>query len=239
MTHQQYSRFMTTRWTLVGEAVSGGDEESAQRALGDLFRIYWQPLYRFLRRNGKNVEDAEDLVQGFFEKLVTGDGLRLADPDRGCFRSFLLSAMKNYMANQWRRDHSQKRGGRSPHLSLDWQDAETGLTLDVGDPRSPDKLYDREWAMALLDKVLCDMEQEEEGFAKWRPFLSMSGEQVSYAELARQEGMSEGAVRVAVHRLRKRYKQRMRDEIAGTLEDRSRVDEEMQLLISALSEDFS
>ena len=238
MAHHPHSRFMTTRWTLVGEAVNGGDEESAHRALGDLFRIYWQPLYRYLRRNGKSVEDAEDLVQGFFERLMTGDGLRLADRERGCFRSFLLSAMKHYMANQWRRDHAQKRGGLSQHLSIDWQDAETGLTLDVEDARSPDKLYDREWAMALLDKVLHDMEQEEEGFSKWKPFLSVSGEPVSYADLARREGMSEGAVRVAVHRLRKRYRTRMRDEIAGTLEDRSRVDEEMHLLIAALSEDF-
>ena len=230
---------MTTRWTLVGQAVNAGDKDSAHQALGDLFRIYWQPLYRYLRRNGKSVQDAEDLVQGFFEQLLTRDGLRLVDRDRGCFRSFLLSAMKHYMANQWRRDHAKKRGGQSQHLSLDWEDAETGLTLDVGDERSPDKLYDREWAMALLEKVLRDMEREEEGFAKWKPFLSMNGERVSYADLARQEGMSEGAVRVAVHRLRKRYKQRMREEIAGTLEDRSRVDEEMQFLISALSGDFS
>ena len=238
MADHQSSQFMTTRWTLVGEAMSGDDVESAPNALNELFGIYWQPLYRFVRRSGKRAEDAEDLVQGFFEQLMGSDGLRLADRERGRFRTFLLSAMKNYMANQWRRSHSQKRGGFSQHMSLDWEDAETGLKLDVEDTRSPDKWYDREWAMALLDKVLNNMEQEEEGFAKWKPFLSVSGDQISYADLAKQEGMSEGAVRVAVHRLRKRYKQRMRDEIAGTLEEDSMVDEEMQLLISALSDDF-
>jgi RNA polymerase sigma-70 factor (ECF subfamily) len=230
---------MTTRWTLVGKAVSSGDTDSPNNALGDLFGIYWQPLYRFVRRTGKSAQDAEDLVQGFFERLMVGDGLRLADPERGCFRSFLLSAMKNHMANQWRRDHSQKRGGFTQHMSLDWEDAETGLKLNAKDTRSPDKWYDREWAVALLDKVLNDMEQEEEGFTKWKPFLSMNGGQTSYAELAREEGMGEGAVRVAVHRLRKRYRVRMRKEIAGTLEEDSMVDQEMQVLLSALSDDFS
>jgi RNA polymerase sigma-70 factor (ECF subfamily) len=230
--------FLTTRWTLVGKAVASGDTE-ARRALDDLFRIYWKPLYRYVRRTGKSPEDAEDLVQGFFGLLVTGDGLRLADRERGRFRAFLLAAVKNFMVSEWRREHRQKRGGFAAHLSLDWQDAETGLKLEVEDSRSPDRLFDKEWAMALLAKVLDDLEREEPEFSRWKPFLSMSRERLPYAEIARQFGMGEGAVRVAVHRLRKRYRESVRGEIAGTLTEPSMVEEEMRALFSALTEDFS
>jgi RNA polymerase sigma factor (sigma-70 family) len=230
--------FLTTRWTLVGKAVASGDTE-ARRALDDLFRIYWKPLYRYVRRMGKSPEDAEDLVQGFFGLLMAGDGLRLADRERGRFRAFLLAAIKNYMASEWRREHRQKRGGFAIHLSLDWQDAETGLTLEAEDKRSPDRLFDREWAIALLEKVLDDLEREEPEFTRWKPFLSMSRERLSGAEIARQFGMGEGAVRVAAHRIRKRYRERVREEIAGTLTEPSMVEEEMRALFSALTEDFS
>jgi RNA polymerase sigma-70 factor (ECF subfamily) len=238
MTAEQPTLFVTTRWTLVGRAVGSCGTE-ARNALGDLLGIYWKPLYRFIRRTGKRPEDAEDLVQGFFEQLVEADGLRLADHHRGRFRAFLLAALKNHMASEWRRQHRQKRGGFVARLSLDWQDAETGLKLEAEDSRSPDRLFDREWAIALLEKVLDDLEREEPEFARWKPFLSMSRERLPCAEMARQCGMSEGAVRVAVHRLRKRYRQRVRDEIAGTLTEASMVDDEMRALFCALTEDFS
>ncbi len=230
--------FLTTRWTLVGKAVKT-DETEARRALGDLFGIYWKPLYRYVRRSGKSAEDTEDLVQGFFEHLVAGDGLRLADRDRGRFRAFLLVALKNFMASQWQREHCQKRGGFSPHFSLDWEDAETGFGFEAEDPHSPDRLFDREWAMALLDKVLDDLEREEPEFAQWKPYLGMRRERMPYAVMAGRFGMSEGAVRVAVHRLRKRYRQRIREEIAGTLADSSMVEDEMRSLFAALTEDYS
>ncbi len=229
--------FLTTRWTLVGKAVASGDTE-ARRALDDLFRIYWKPLYRYVRRTGKSAEDAEDLVQGFFGLLVEGDGLRLAGQERGRFRAFLLAAVKNFMASEWRREHRQKRGGFATHLSLDWQDAETGLKLEAEDTRSPDRLFDREWAMALLEKVLDDLEREEPEFTRWKPYLSMSRERLPGAEIAGQFGMSEGAFRVAVHRVRKRYRKRVKEEIAGTLTEPSMVDEEMRALFSALTENF-
>jgi RNA polymerase sigma-70 factor (ECF subfamily) len=238
MPERESTRFLTTRWTLVGRAAGAGETE-ARQALGDLFGIYWKPLYRYVRRTGKSAEDAEDLVQGFFEHLVAGDGLRLADRDRGRFRAFLLGTLKNFMATEWRREHRLKRGGFAPHLSLDWTDAETGLHLDAGDGRSPDRLYDREWAMALLDKVLDDLEREEPEFARWKPYLSLSRERLPYAEIARRFDMREGAVRVAVHRLRKRYRDRLREEIAGTLAESSMVDDEMRALFAALTEDFS
>ena len=238
MEKSQHSFFATTRWTLVGEASCAGDSQ-AKEALGVLFSTYWKPLYRYARRTGKGTQDAEDLVQSFFTQLLEGNGLELADRDRGRFRAFLLGALKNHMVNAWRHGHRRKRGGFAQHLSLDWQDAESGLVIELEDRRSPDRLYDREWAMALLDKVLGDLEREEPGFVRWKPFLSLSREHLSYSDLAEQFEMSEGAARVAVHRLRKRYRQRVRSEIAGSLDDASMVDEEMKVLFDALVDDFS
>lgn len=238
MSAERSDLFLTTRWTLVGEAARAGDTQ-AKEALGTLFGIYWKPLYRYARRTGHIEQDAEDLVQGFFAHLLEGDGLRLADRDRGRFRAFMLGALKHFMTNEWRNAHRQKRGGFAPHLSLDWRDAESGLGLEVEDPRSPDKWFDREWAMALLDKVLDDLERDEPEFARWKPFLSLGKDRLSYAEMADRFGMSEGAARVAVHRLRKRYRQRVRDEIAGTLADPAMVDDEMNALFSALAGEFS
>ena len=197
--------FATTRWTLVCEAARGGDTE-AVGALEALFGTYWQPLYRYLRRLGRTAQDAEDLVQGFFAHLLCQNGLRLADRDRGRFRAFLLGSLKNYMANDWQREHRLKRGGYATHLSIDWRDAETGLGLEPADRRSPDRLYDRDWAMTLLDKVLDDLAREEKDFARWKPFLSVRSDGLSYAKIAGDFGMTEGAARVAVHRLRKRYR---------------------------------
>jgi len=229
--------FATTRWTLVCDAAQGGDTEAVE-ALGALFGTYWQPLYRYARRLGRSAPDAEDLVQGFFARLLEENGLRLADRDRGRFRTFLLGSLKNHMAGEWQRDHRQKRGGFASHLSLDWKDAETGLTLEPADRRSPDRLYDRDWAMAMLDKVLDDLEREEKDldFACWKPFLSVRSDHLAYAEIAARFGMTEGAARVAVHRLRKRYRQRLRDEIGRTLADSQLVEDEMRSLFAALSE---
>jgi RNA polymerase sigma factor (sigma-70 family) len=231
------THFATTRWTLIREAARGGDTEAVD-ALGALFLTYWPPLYRYARRQGKSPQDAEDLVQGFFAELLEQDGLRLADRDRGRFRMFLLGCLKNHMASEWQREHRLKRGGFATHLSIDWKHAETGFVLEPEDGRSPDKLYDRDWAMALLDKVLDDLEREEVGidFSRWKPFLSVSSGSLAYAKIAGRFGMTEGAVRVAVHRLRKRYRQRLHDEIGRTLADGNLVEDEMKSLFAALSE---
>jgi RNA polymerase sigma-70 factor (ECF subfamily) len=229
--------FATTRWSLVCDAARGGDT-GAVEALGALFATYWQPLYRYARRLGRSTQDAEDLVQGFFSHLLQQNGLRLVDRDRGRFRAFLLGSLKHYIANEWQRDHRLKRGGFAIQLSIDWRDAETGLSLEPEDNRSPDKLYDHDWATALLDKVLDDLalEETESDFTRWKPFLSVSSANLSYADIAAEFGMTEGAARVAVHRLRKRYRQRLRDEIGRTLSDQHLVEEEMQSLFIALSE---
>jgi RNA polymerase sigma-70 factor (ECF subfamily) len=187
---------------------------------------------------GRSPEDAEDLVQGFFAHLLEGKGLGVVDRDRGRFRAFLLGSLKHYMAGEWHREHRQKRGGFAPHLSIDARHAETGLSLDPADERSPDKLFDREWALALLDRVLDSLEVEEgpAEFERWKPFLSISSGRIPYAEIAEEFGMSEGAARVAVHRLRKRYRHRLREEIARTLVSDELVDEEMKALFGALVE---
>jgi len=235
-TPHQPPLFLTTHWTQVCDAARGGDT-GAVEAMGALFETYWPPLYRYVRRTGRAAQDAEDLTQGFFAHLLQQNGLRLADRNRGRFRAFLLGSLKHYMANEWQRDHRLKRGGFATHLSIDWKDAETGLGLEPEDHRSPDRMYDRDWAMALLDKVLDDLAAEEKDldFARWKPFLSMSSAHLSYGEIAAEFGMTEGAARVAVHRLRKRYRQRLRDEIGRTLADEHLVEDEMQSLFAALS----
>ncbi len=232
------THFATTQWTLIHEAARGGDT-AAVAALGALFETYWPPLYRYVRRQGHSAADTEDLVQGFFAHLLRLDGLRLADPDRGRFRAFLLGSLKHYLANQWHREHRLKRGGHDLVLSLDWQNAETGLGLDPADSASgPDALFDREWALALLEKVLADLAASEGDldFARWKPFLSVGSERLPYAAIAAEFHLTEGAARVAVHRLRKRYRQRLRDEIARTLADPRLVEEELRSLFTALSE---
>lgn len=229
--------FFTTRWTLVSEAANSGDT-TAGEALEHLCETYWQPLYRYVRRTGKSPQDAEDLIQGFFAQLLKYNSLRLADRDKGRFRSFLLGSLKNHMASEWQREHRQKRGGFSTKLSIDWKDGETGLGIEPADHHSPDKQFDKDWAVSLLDKVLDELTRLEgdSDFARWKPFLSIQSQRLPYSEIASQFGITEGAARVTVHRLRKRYRQQIRDEISLTLAHDQDVEEEMRALFSALSE---
>ena len=234
------SLFLTTQWSMVRAAADGSDEH-ARSCLETLCRIYWRPLYRFARRRGHQPQNAEDLVQGFFASLLGRDGLSEVTPDRGMFRAYLLAALKKHMASEWRRSHREKRGGYQPHLSLDRDSAETGLKLDVADARSPDRLFDQEWARSLLDHALAGLEEEfsKEGkrreFEAMKSYLVMSSQGIAYAKLAGKLGMAEASARVAVHRLRKRYRAKLRQEVAGTLTCESQVEEEMKALFAALS----
>jgi len=232
--------FATTRWTLVSDAARGGDT-SAVEALGALFITYWPPLYRYARRKGKSREDAEDLVQGFMAHLMDAGALRDTDRAKGRFRAFLLASFRHWMINDWKHTARQKRGGGISPVSFDWQSAETGLRWEVADERSPDKLFDREWALALLGKVLADLEAvcaaEGNGqqFATLKPCLTADSGRIPYAEQAATLGMSEGSLRVAVHRLRKRYRTLLTQEIARTLSSPDAVEEEIQALFAALA----
>lgn len=232
--------FATTRWTLVCDAARGGDADGLE-ALGALFGSYWQPLYRYARRKGKSREDAEDLVQGFLAHLMQIDALREIDRARGRFRAFLLTSFNHWMINDWKHGTRQKRGGGVPSLSFDWQSAETGLKADFADDRSPDRLFDREWALALLGKVLaqlestCGAEGNAAQFETLKHCLTTDSSRIPYADLAAGLGMSEGAARVAVHRLRKRYRHLLTEEITRTLSSPDSVEEEMLSLFAALA----
>ncbi|MFC7335626.1 RNA polymerase sigma factor [Haloferula chungangensis] len=232
--------FATTRWTLVVDAARGA-ETAAVDALGELVRTYWQPLYRYARRKGRSREDAEDLVQGFMLHLIEARSLERADREKGRFRAFLLACFNHWMTNQWRHATRQKRGGDQATLSIDWQSAETGLRLDIADPHNADHHFDREWALALLAKVLDDLEAASradgsiEPFEQLKPCLTADSQKIPYARIAKELGVTEGAIRVAVHRLRKRYRKLLTSEITRTLASSDSVDDEMKALFAALS----
>ena len=214
---------------------------SADAALAELCRTYWFPLYAYVRRRGHNKQDAEDLVQAFFARLLEKNFLAGVDNEKGKFRAFLLASLKHFLANEWDKSQAQKRGGGAAHLSLDWQTADTKFQVAATAEPSPDKAFDREWALALLAKVIerlqkeCAADGKGKLFDQLKTFLMAGGGDSAQSEVAKSLGMEEGAVRVAVHRLRKRYRQLLRDEIANTLANAALVDEEMRALFGAFS----
>ena len=232
--------FATTRWTVVLAAGRTGTP-LADDALEELCRSYWFPLYAYVRRRGHAKEDAEDLTQAFFARFLGKNYLERLSAERGRFRAFLLAALKHFLANEWDRSQRQKRGGSATHLSLDWQSADTQFDLADATSPAPDKAYDREWAMALLSKVIGHLCSEMTAagniaqFETLKPFLTAGKAAMPYADAAKILGLDESAVRVAVHRLRKRYRALLREEIAQTLADPSMVDEEMRVLFGAFS----
>ena len=224
--------FATTRWTLVMAA----GEAQAAGALEELCAVYWYPVYAYIRRRGRSKEDAEDLTQGFFASLLARGDLGGLRQENGRFRAFLLAAMKHFLANDHDKRQRLKRGGGAVHLALDWQKADARFCLADESALSPDAAYDREWATALLERVLVRMEAEADDprrFQNLRPVLSFDRERIPYATAAAALGIDEGAVRVAVHRLRGRYRRRLRVEISRTLATPDQVDEELRVLMSA------
>jgi len=209
-------------------------------ALEQLCRTYWFPLYAYVRRRGKTKEDAEDLTQAFFARFLEKNYLEGLSTGRGRFRAFLLASLKHFLANEWDKSRRQKRGGAATHLSLDWQTADTQFQVSSL-AASPDQEFDREWAVALLAKVIqrlqaeCEKDGRANQFKNLKVFLSAGKGAVPYCDTAKSLRMEESAVRVAVHRLRKRYRQLLRDEIGQTLSDPKQVDEEMRALFSAFT----
>ncbi len=232
--------FVTTRWTVV---IAAGRKSSPQsdRALGELCQIYWYPLYAYVRRQGHSREDAEDLVQAFFARFLEKNYLEKLSSERGKFRAFLLASLKHFLANEWDKSQRQKRGGGAQHLSLDWQSADERYHLDPPDPSSPDRTYDREWALALLDLVInrlrdeCAADGKARLFEQAKGYLMVGQSAIPYPDAARALEMDEGAVRVAVHRLRKRYRELLRGEIAQTLTDPTQVEHELRSLQAAVA----
>jgi len=220
-------------------AAGQGGSQQAEVALEELCRTYWYPLYAFARRQGHSREDAEDLTQGFFARLLEKNYLEGVTSEKGKFRAFLLVALKRYMANEWDRANRLKRGGGIAPLSLDWQDAETRYQIDPADNLSPDKLYDRAWAVVVLERVITRLRSEHDGkagsYEQLKSFLMVGTSEIPYARAAAELKLTEGAVRVAVHRLRRRYRELLRAEIAQTLANPAQADEEMQALFCALA----
>lgn len=232
--------FATTQWTVVLEAGHRHTPQS-DRALEELCRSYWFPLYAYVRRRGHTKEDAEDLTQAFFARFLEKNYLEGLSAERGRFRAFLLASLKHFLANESDKARRQKRGGGALNLSLDWQTADTQFQVAAAGEPGPDQAFDREWAVALLGKTIARLEAEcaadgrARQFAELKVFLTAAKGTVPHADAARALGLDASAVRVAVHRLRKRYRQLLRDEINQTLADATQVDEEMRALFGAFA----
>jgi RNA polymerase sigma factor (sigma-70 family) len=232
--------FATTRWSVV-LAAGQGDTPHARAALEKLCQTYWYPLYAYVRRRGHSAEDAQDLTQEFFAQLLERQSLAHVDPKRGRFRAFILTAMNHFLANEWKRNSAKKRGGGQAPLSLDWAAAEERFDLEPADNASPDRIFERLWAITLLGEVLNRLEDEYQSQGKMGLFTALrqslvgARETQPYAELAAELNMSESAVKVTVHRLRKRYRELIREEIAGTLDASEDVEAEMRHLFSVLA----
>ena len=231
--------FPSTHWSVV-LAAHGDNPARARDALEQLCTVYWYPLYAFLRRCGHQPADAEDLVQGFIEHLLERQFFRAADPDKGRFRSYLLASLNHFLADAAARAGSLKRGAGRLHISLDAVGAESRYALEPADPGDPEQLFERRWALTLLDTVLQRLEKEaaESGraslFHKIKGVLQGDRGEVPYAELGRQLGMSEGAITMTVYRLRRRYRELVREEIAHTVSCPEEIDEEMRHLFQVL-----
>ena len=232
--------FETTHWSVVLAAGGETESASARTALETLCRTYWFPLFTYVRRQGYSSPDAQDLVQGFFARLLARKDLQSVRPDRGRFRSYLLGALKNFLVNDWKRNGAEKRGGGQVPIPLaDLVDARSEALIEA-DRRSPDQCFDHAWAVALLSRVLQQLRQEYAAdgrtrqFESLQPFISGEADARPQAEIAAELGMSEGAVKQAVFRVRQRYQKLLRAEVAHTVATLGDVEEELRDLIRML-----
>ena len=234
------AQFATTHWSLV-LAAGSAESTQARAALEKLCRTYWYPLYAYIRRKGHRPPDAQDLTQAFFARLLERSLVKKADPVRGRFRTFLLTSLKNFLTDEWDKAHAQKRGGGLAVLSLDEPPAESRYQLEPADESSAERIFERRWAMTLLEQALARLEAEHAALGKRRLFdelhVILLGEKptLTYADVGARLGMTEGAVKVALHRMRRRYRELTRAEIANTVASPGEIDEEIRYLFSVLS----
>ena len=232
--------FSTTHWSVV---LSAGDgcENIAQRALEQLCQAYWFPLYAYVRRQGNSADDAKDLTQEFFTRFLERGHFALADPERGRFRTFLLTSLKRFLNEEWRKANRQKRGGGRQFVPFDGEDAENRFSAAPRDSLAPDLLYDRRWAEALLERVLGQLKKDYEStgraaiYTQLQQFLWGRQAELSYAEMGERLGINEGAVKVAVHRLRQRFRELLREAVANTVEKPDQIDDELKHLLGAFA----
>jgi RNA polymerase sigma factor (sigma-70 family) len=232
--------FQTTHWTLV-RAAGSADTQVARDALESLCQTYWYPLYAYVRSRGNSPHDAQDLTQGFFCKLLEKDYLSDANPARGHLRSFLLSSLKHYMANEWDKAQAQKRGGDQVFVSVDQEFGETRFREEPVERVTPEHLYERRWALTVLDGALEQLRANYAAMGRTALFeslkfmLTLGKGSVPYAEIATQLEMTESAVKVAAHRLRQRYRDSIRQVIAHTVSSPDEIDAELRQLMTAFS----
>ncbi|MEQ8787028.1 MAG: sigma-70 family RNA polymerase sigma factor [Pirellulaceae bacterium] len=232
--------FATTQWSLV--LAAAGDEETSRQALAELCQQYWPPLYAYIRRRGHSADDAQDLTQAFFVFVLEKRTLEAADRQRGRFRSLLLSSLNHFIANHRRGAHTERRGGGVVHLPFDFDDGERIVRNEPADHLTPERLFDRRWALTVLDASLEHLEQEYDAagkgeiFAVLRAFLTPAADAPRYRDIAERFDMTEGAVKVAVHRLRRRYGEVLRERVAQTLASPEDVDDELRHLLAAFGD---
>jgi RNA polymerase sigma-70 factor (ECF subfamily) len=231
--------FAATRWTLVLSAARKSETPRATAALAELCGIYWYPLYAYVRRRNVDVHEAEDLTQEFFARLLEKKYLADVDRRKGKFRAFLLAALKHFLANEWRRAHAEKRGGTKVIVSLDAGTAESRYRQEPSHNLTPERLFERQWALTVLDRVLAALQTDwtaqgkQAIFDRLKPFLA-SKQSAGYAQVAAELGMTEGAVKTAVHRLRRRYRELLREEIGQTVASAEEIEGEIRYLRACL-----
>jgi RNA polymerase sigma-70 factor (ECF subfamily) len=232
--------FATTHWSVV-LAAREEDTPLAAEALETLCRAYWYPLYAFVRRQGRNPEDAQDLTHGFFAHLLRKDFLSGVGPEKGRFRSFLLACLKHFLADEWEKARTAKRGGNCIEMRLDFAGAEERYQLEACVEADPESLYERRWAIDVLDQVLNRLQREAVASGRETVFEQLQGcllgerPTETYAQLGARLDMSETAVKVSVHRLRRRYRELLHEEIAHTVTHPEEIDEEMRYLFEVVS----
>ena len=231
--------FATTRWSLV-IAAGEQDDPASEKALAELCQAYWYPVYAYVRRRLGDVHEAQDLTQAFFERLLEKQTFRTADPSRGRFRAFLLTACKRFLINEWHKDRAAKRGGSVAQLSLDFPAGESRYSLEPVDTLTAERVFEQQWAITLLARVLeqlkdeCTAKGKGEHFEQLKPFLSGTKSAEAYEVAATGLGISLGATKVAAHRLRARYRELLRSEIAQTLHRPDELEDEIRNLFAVL-----
>lgn len=240
MTNQN-PNFSTTNWSVVLAAVQS-DPATATAALERLCRRYWYPVYAFVRQRGHDVHDSEDLTQGFFHSILERQALHRVDRQKGRFRTFVLTALTNFLHNERDKSQTRKRGGRHQIVSLDEEFAESVYALEARNGETPDTLFERHWASMLVGRVLEELRREYDGrgkgalFAGLQPLLTGEPVGADYDRLALQLGMEPVAVKVALHRARRRFGELLRSEVAHTVSQPEEVEAEIRHLLAALAE---
>lgn len=238
---QQGGLMPETRWSLVWRIQSTNDSK-AVAALGELLKLYWEPLYAYARRRGESPSDVEDAVQGYYEMLITRGSIQSVSQERGRLRSFLLSTFERYLIDQWEKRSAAKRGGGKHHLSLDQEKAELHYLKEMSHNLTPERVFERRWVLTLLGRVMEALHSDYKRRGKEQVFLSLRGAlewnsaDFAYAQAGAAINMNENAVKQAVFRMRKKYRELLRWEVAETLGNPADVDSELRELLSALSD---